>query len=263
MKLPSIPLFTDTFTAETVHLSNEQVGIYIRLICFAWTKNAKPFTTESAFRICQCKTQDCKIDVMNVLYEFFDSSSINPEIDELKNTWTHGRITKEYEYLQKYYLNKSESGKRGASKRWNGANGESMAPIPSPIPIPKNNNNNFEIFWESLSNKRGSKKMAKVKYEKECKDQDPEQLAKIFNHFSDKIKDKTFIPHVSTWINQRRFEDEDVKLDPKKATFLTKLEDGREFKVVGDFGNYFEILLDGQKWYKHKFKNDEPLKKDI
>ena len=147
MKLPSIPLFTDTFTAETVHLSNEQVGIYIRLICFAWTKNAKPFTTESAFRICQCKTQDCKIDVMNVLYEFFDSSSINPEIDELKNTWTHGRITKEYEYLQKYYLNKSESGKRGASKRWNGANGETMAPIPSPIPIPKNNNNNFEIFW--------------------------------------------------------------------------------------------------------------------
>ena len=83
--------------------------------------------------------------------------------------------------LQKYYLNKSESGKRGACKRWNGANGESMAPIPSPIPIPKNNNNNFDIFWESLSNKRGSKKMAKVKYEKECKDQDPEQLAKIFN----------------------------------------------------------------------------------
>ena len=105
--------------------------------------------------------------------------------------------------------------------------------------------------------------MAKLKYEKECKDQDPEQLAKIFNHYSGKIKDKTFIPHVSTWINQRRFEDEDVKLDPKKATFLTKLDDGREFKVIGDFGQYFEILLDGEKWYKHKFKNDEPLKKDI
>ena len=43
MKLPSLPLFTDTFTAETVHLTNEQVGIYIRLLCFAWTKNAKPF----------------------------------------------------------------------------------------------------------------------------------------------------------------------------------------------------------------------------
>ena len=258
MKLPSIPLFTDTFSAETVHLSNEQVGIYIRLLCFAWTKNAKPFKEKDAMRICQCRTKDCELRVMEVLTEFF---IINKKGDDF--IFTHKRITKEYEYLQKYYLNKSESGKRGASKRWNGANGESMAPIPSPIPIPKNNNNSFDIFWENLSNKRGSKKMAKVKYDKECKDQDPEQLAKIFNHYSDKIKDKTFIPHVATWINQRRFEDEDVKLDPKKATFLTKLDDGREFKVIGDFGQYFEILLDGQKWYKHKFKNDEPLKKDI
>ena len=258
MKLPSIPLFTDTFTAETVHLSNEQVGIYIRLLCFAWTKNAKPFKEKDAMRICQCRTPECELSVMEVLKEFF---IVNKDGNDF--IFTHKRITKEYEYLQKYYLNKSESGKRGASKRWNGANGESMAPIPSPIPIPKNNNNSFDIFWENLSNKRGSKKMAKVKYDKECKDQDPEQLAKIFNHYSDKIKDKTFIPHVATWINQRRFEDEDVKLDPKKATFLTKLDDGREFKVIGDFGQYFEILLDGQKWYKHKFKNDEPLKKDI
>lgn len=256
-KFHALQLFTDTFTAETVHLSNEQVGIYIRLLCFAWTKNAKPFKEKDAMRICQCRTKDCELRVMEVLTEFF---IINKKGDDF--IFTHKRITKEYEYLQKYYLNKSESGKRGASKRWNGANGETMAPIPSPIPIP-NNNNSFDIFWESLSNKRGSKKMASVKYEKECKDQDPELLAKIFNHYSGKIKDKTFIPHVSTWLNQRRFEDEDVKLDPKKATFLTKLEDGREFKVIGDFGNYFEILLDGQKWYKHKFKNDEPLKKDI
>jgi len=256
MKLPSIPLFTDTFTAETVHLSNEEVGIYIRLLCFAWTKNAKPFTTNSAYRICQCVNDNCRVVVDSLLKEFFI-------VGNDKDSWTHGRITKEYEYLQKYYLNKSESGKRGASKRWNGANGESMAPIPNPIPIPKNNNNSFEIFWESLSNKRGSKKMAKVKYEKECKDEDPEQLAKIFNHFSGKIKDKTFIPHVSTWLNQRRFEDEDVKLDPKKAIIQTKLKDGREYKIVGSFGNYMEILLDGEKWYKHKFKDDEPLKKDF
>ncbi len=260
MKLPSIPLFTDTFTAETVHLSNEQVGIYIRLLCFAWTKNSKPFKTKSAYRICQCKSDQCENIVLEILEEFFvkDCDMSTQEV-----VWTHGRITKEYEYLQKYYLNKSESGKRGASKRWNGANGETMAPIPSPIPIPKNNNNNFEIFWDKISNKRGSKKMAKVKYEKECKDQDPKQLASIFNNFSSKIKDKTFIPHVATWINQRRFEDEDVKLDPKKAIIQTKLKDGREYKIVGSFGNYMEILLDGEKWYKHKFKDDEPLKKDF
>ena len=39
-KLPSLPLFTDKFIAETVHLTNEALGMYIRLLCFAWTKKA-------------------------------------------------------------------------------------------------------------------------------------------------------------------------------------------------------------------------------
>ena len=37
-KFHALQLFTDTFTAETVHLTNEQVGIYIKLLCFSWTK---------------------------------------------------------------------------------------------------------------------------------------------------------------------------------------------------------------------------------
>jgi len=41
-KFHALQLFTDTFTAETVHLTNEKIGIYIRLLSFAWTKNAKP-----------------------------------------------------------------------------------------------------------------------------------------------------------------------------------------------------------------------------
>jgi len=70
-KFHALQLFTDTFAAETVHLTNSQIGIYIRLLCFAWTKNAKPFTTESAFRICQCRTDDCHIEVYEILEEFF------------------------------------------------------------------------------------------------------------------------------------------------------------------------------------------------
>ena len=71
MKLPSLPLFTDTFSAETVHLTNEQVGMYIRLLCFAWTKKGKPFTTESARIICQCRTAECEFTVDDILREFF------------------------------------------------------------------------------------------------------------------------------------------------------------------------------------------------
>ena len=97
MKLPSLPLFTDTFTAETVHLSNNKIGIYIRLLCFAWTKNAKPFTTESAFRICQCLDDQCCIDVYEVLQEFF---IVERECDDRhKKTWVHKRLLKEYGFV--------------------------------------------------------------------------------------------------------------------------------------------------------------------
>ena len=50
-KFHALQLFTDTFAAETVHLTNEQIGIYIRLLCFAWTKNTKPFNIPGDFLI--------------------------------------------------------------------------------------------------------------------------------------------------------------------------------------------------------------------
>ena len=81
-KFHALQLFTDTFAAETVHLTNEAIGIYIRLLCFAWTKNAKPFTTESAYRICQCLNEDCKKKVDNVLDEFFQKIDKLIYVDE-------------------------------------------------------------------------------------------------------------------------------------------------------------------------------------
>ena len=73
-KFHALQLFTDTFTAETVHLTNEAIGIYIRLLCFSWTKNTKPFKTESAYRICQCLSEECKVNVFKILHEFFEPS---------------------------------------------------------------------------------------------------------------------------------------------------------------------------------------------
>ena len=107
----------------------------IRLLCFAWTKNAKPFTTESAYRICQCITDDCHIDVYEVLEEFFKIERDSD--DRNKKTWYHKRLVQEHEYLTDKYQRKSRAGKKGAEARYS-ANGNIMAPIPSPIPIPNN-----------------------------------------------------------------------------------------------------------------------------
>ena len=109
-KFHALQLFTDTFAAETVHLTNEQVGIYIRLLCFAWTKNAKPFTTESARIICQCRTAECEYIVDDILREFF---VFNKE----EYNWTHKRLTAEHEYLTAKYKKRSESGRKGGLAR--------------------------------------------------------------------------------------------------------------------------------------------------
>ena len=57
-KFHALQLFTDTFSAETVHLTNEAIGIYIRLICFCWTKNSQG---------------TCVINARNWLWQSFES----------------------------------------------------------------------------------------------------------------------------------------------------------------------------------------------
>ena len=168
-KFHALQLFTDTFAAETVHLTNEQIGIYIRLLCFAWTKNAKPFTTSSAYRICQCRSDECEKIVDMVLEEFFKIAGGN-----IKDSWTHKRLTAEHEYLTAKYKRKSIAGKKGADSRYKKgtlereqenqnalievlANGKTMAPIPIPKPIPNNKYSSiFEELRKGLIIKRGS-----------------------------------------------------------------------------------------------------------
>ena len=133
-KLPSLPLFTDTFAAETVHLTNKAVGIYIRLLSFAWTKNTKPFTTQSAYRICQCMDDQCRIDVYEVLEEFF---KVDQDCDDRnKKTWIHKRLVKEHQYLSEKYEKRSNAGKKGGLAKRDNATSKNVAPIPSPSPIP-------------------------------------------------------------------------------------------------------------------------------
>ena len=162
-KFHALQLFTDTFAAETVHLTNEQVGIYIRLLCFAWTKNTKPFTTQSAYRICQCKDDNCQKKVDDILEEFF-------QIWNGIDSWIHKRLVQEHEYLTVKYKKRSEAGKKGVLAKRENASSKTQAPIPIPNPIPRNiYDEHFEELWSKLKVKRGSKFKAFQEYWKKDK----------------------------------------------------------------------------------------------
>ena len=257
-KFHALQLFTDTFAAETVHLTNEQVGIYIRLLCFAWTKNAKMFTNDSAYRICQCIDDKCHKKVDDILEEFFQIGEIG------KDTWTHKRLTAEHDYLTAKYKKRSEAGKKGASIR-HYANGKTLAPIPIPSPIPKGNiySLSFAKLWDSLNIKRGSKFRAFKEFNKidGSIGLSIEDLIKIYNKQQSGVEDK-FVPHFSTWLSQRRWEieEKDQKHSESPATIRTKMEKiGYTFRHSEDRFDYFK--KDGQEFKIDRYDKEHIIHK--
>ena len=246
-KFHALQLFTDTFTAETVHLTNEAVGIYIKLLCFAWTKNTKPFKEIDAMRICQCRTKDCELKVMEVLTEFFILSKKDEDF-----TFTHKRLVQEHKYLTNKYKKRAEAGRKGGLATQNQAKGgfassKIKAPIPIPSPIPnKNMQSMFEKFWSLISHKKGSKFLAAKKYALNCSDMIPEEVATTFNRYASTVKDKEFLAHVSTWINQRRFEDDENNKTDIKSIIERLVALGYEYK--GRVHNYEKFTKDGKKY---------------
>ena len=205
-KFHALQLFTDTFTAETVHLTNEAIGIYIRLLSFAWTKNTKPFKEKDAMRICQCRTPDCELKVMEVLTEFF---LISKKGDDF--TFTHKRLVQEHAYLTDKYQRRSEAGKKGGLAKRENATSKNVAPIPSPSPKDNIYDQDFEQLWSLLHKKKGSKYKAYGYWLKfnNFINLDIENVARIYNNQIKGIEDTKFIPHFATWLSQRRWEIED------------------------------------------------------
>ncbi|MAL46604.1 DUF1376 domain-containing protein [Hyphomonas sp.] len=249
-KFHALQLFTDTFAAETVHLTNEEVGIYIRLLCFAWTKNAKPFSIRSAYRIGQCIDDDCKGTVKKVLYEFF---KMNGE-DEYADCWTHKRLVQEHDYLTKKYKKRSEAGKKGGLAR-----SKNVAPIPIPSPSPNKYINSFSEIWDKLCIKRGSKFKAHQIYLKVHDEIDGIQhhIAEIFNKQMKGIEDK-FVPHFSTWLSQKRWED--YQNQDESITIKQKMEKlGYVFRHTESNFDYFK--KDGIEYKIDKYDKDHIIHK--
>ena len=250
-KFHALQLFTDTFAAETVHLTNEQIGIYIRLLCFCWTKNTKHFKSENAWRICQCINEDCQVAVQSILQEFFIPT------DDTLSEWSHKRLTAEHEYLTAKYKRKSIAGKKGADARYS-ANGKTMAPIPIPKPIPNLNkyDSSFENLWSSLNIKRGSKFSANKIFQKISEEIQDIDIAEIYNKQQLGVEAK-FVPHFSTWLMQRRWEiqEQDQKHQENPADLRTKMENlGYNFRHSEDNFDYFK--KDGKEYKIDRYDKD-------
>lgn len=248
-KFHALQLFTDTFTAETVHLTNQAIGIYIRLLSFAWTKNTKPFTTESAYRICQCTDGNCHTDVDDILNEFFQKDL---KMDTQEVVWTHKRLVHEHEYLTNKYNARAEAGKKGGLAKRDLATSKTQAPIPIPKPIPNDNvySLEFENLWQQLKIKRGSKFKAYKEFNKiNIQEITNDQIVRMYNNQIKEIEDKKFIPHFSTWLSQRRWEIEENNEIPDLIDRLKALG----YIHKGSEGSFERFSKDGKDYKIDKF----------
>lgn len=129
---------------DTAHLTNEEHGVYLRLLMFAWRSPD-----------CALPDDDRRLAIMTGLSDK-KWSAIRPVIAAFwiiaEGAWTQKRLTKERDFVR----GKSEKNRDAAKARWNGKPLESNkthdanakpthmpepcqtdAPIPIPIPIKK------------------------------------------------------------------------------------------------------------------------------
>lgn len=84
--LPWFKLWTGNFKSKTDHLSNAEVGAYIRLLASYWDNNGLPFNDRALIRIAKIETED-DVDLSAILGEFFnveDNAIRHEEMDALR-----------------------------------------------------------------------------------------------------------------------------------------------------------------------------------
>ena len=208
-KLKAWYLFTEDFVAGTQHLSNEEVGIYIRLLCFNWNKRCSGIPNDSStqYRIANCFTDNEKKSCDNVLQEFFVL---------VNDKYQNERQLQEYLYISRRMEASKENGKLGGRPKKPSDNLD-KTPLPhTPTTTPKTTPVKyaplFLKFWDKVANKvsKGTAEKNYMKLEDKWIEK-PEELADMYNKYYKSVEDKQFAKQPAFWLSAKKYEDEQPK----------------------------------------------------
>lgn len=106
---PAMPLFPDAYLADTMDLSLEEHGAYLKLLMITWRNNGEPLPDDDAriARMLGVTAARWKTKLRPVLARFFDLS---------EGTWRQKRLEKEWRYV----IESKEKQRDKAKARWNG-----------------------------------------------------------------------------------------------------------------------------------------------
>ena len=216
-KLPKMNLFVDAFNSDTVYLTEEELGLYMRMIFYAWTHDAYLPKDKEIIYCLPKKPNDALVDKILKLFWTEDDKGFYQK-----------RMLKEYQYAMEVSFKASES----AKKRY--ANAEQTHSDPSAT-ITKTRTNTitnkdiyidqFNKFWELVNNKV-SKGQASKNYQKLDKEWalQPKELAEAYNDYYNSIPEKKYAKQPAFWLSAEKYLDEKPKEYSKKEEDNYKLQ---------------------------------------
>ena len=223
-KLKAWYLFTEDFIAGTQHLTNQEIGIYIRLLCWNWNKKCPglPKDMNTILRIANCITDSEKISCEKIVNEFFVL---------INDHYQNERQLQEYLYITKRIEASKENGKLGGRPKKPSTNPPTSTTTPT-NKSPSKYNPLFNLFWDKIINKvsKGTAEKNFLRIEQEWQDK-PEELAKLYNSYYDSVKDKEFAKQPAFWLSAKKYLD---KLPEKTYSFGVVNRDEERVKMFVD-----------------------------
>lgn len=230
-KSPAFQFYPSDFLSDenVVLMNNREIGCYIKLLSHCWLEGSIPKEIEKLARLCGEST-----DVMWDIWERLDACfNENGKTGRLINP----RLERERLKQEEYRKGQSESGKRGMESRWGKTsnnkpiasqlppvitnhNSSSSSSISSsnintpPLPPSRGNDysDSFNQFWKAYPKRIGKgaawRSWKKVKAMKEIMPNLMKALEKQKKSDQWAKENGQFVPNPSTWLNQRRWEDE-------------------------------------------------------
>lgn len=219
---PAIPLWTDAYIADTAHLTNEEHGVYLRLLMFAWRSPG-----------CCLPDNDKRLALMVGVsaYKWQSLRATMQQFFTIKDgTWTQKRLQRERDFLER----QSEKNRAAAEARWkpkalktkDAANADAslgdmpngcVADAPTPTPIVKKerdkslsrSDDGFDEFWAVVPRKV-AKGAALKAYHSALKQTDAETILRgMIAYAASRLgQDQQYTAHPATWLNAGRWADD-------------------------------------------------------
>jgi uncharacterized protein YdaU (DUF1376 family) len=153
---PALPLWTDAYIADTVHLTNEEHGIYLRLLMFAWRSPDCSLPDDDKRLALMVGISPAKWEkIKPVVMEFWKRSS---------GKWIQKRLRAERDFVERSRQQKAAAGRASAeAKALRNKEEASTAvnqplpterqqPTPTPIPTPNKEKEEANASRDLLGN---------------------------------------------------------------------------------------------------------------